>query len=479
MSGTKEEQTLYRRLIHVAIAQSGLTVSPISFTSLLPYEDFKLAYGEVISLLENQSNLDNFNQVNAFQRINFRNSKIVPVVKAFNMLIGRSWEGKVLRNLNEHNLTQVLKDAVDNKVLPRLMEKEVQSQYGDSDVVLYSYQDLSKTKAELIKIRKANDYSYIHKVLMKRVYEADGITPYISSTKITYGKRKGEIINKYLYKAINAWGDGIHANELYDKLIPEDEDSTIGRPSVFENGMDKVQKIINGEIVTGEVEDKAILDILKGTEEKTDILDNKEIPKNAPINELLNKPINIYSGTGDNTNLSNFAKRPFVFEGRKYASVEHAYQTLKSGKFDEDTFKRPGDFVGTKRNAPKNVNRNISVSLMEKLMKASFEQNPLALQELLNTGNSPLIHIGGDDTFWEANFPKVIMKVRNELGTIKNTPLSYDELQAEIKAMEKMRKSNMTLKDGKTYTFSRINSKMLEAMKYSPVEIGEILKSIC
>jgi hypothetical protein len=36
-----------------------------------------------------------------------------------------------------------------------------------------------------------------------------------------------------------------------------------------------------------------------------------------------------------------------------------------------------------------------------------------------------------------------------------------------------------TLKDGKTYAFAQINSKMLEEMNYTPNEIGDILKSIC
>jgi hypothetical protein len=37
----------------------------------------------------------------------------------------------------------------------------------------------------------------------------------------------------------------------------------------------------------------------------------------------------------------------------------------------------------------------------------------------------------------------------------------------------------MTLKNGKIYPFSKINSKMLEVIGYSPEEIGNILKSIC
>ena len=44
---------------------------------------------------------------------------------------------------------------------------------------------------------------------------------------------------------------------------------------------------------------------------------------------------NIWSGSGQNADLSNLALRPFQDkEGRGYQTVEHAYQTLKSGTFD-------------------------------------------------------------------------------------------------------------------------------------------------
>ena len=286
-NGTKSEQTLYRRILHAAVAQSGLTVSPISFTSLLPYEDFKLIYNEVISTLENRSNLDNFNQVNAFQRINFRNSKIVPQVKAFTKLVDNYQNfvktGKKILNIDRQFLNPVLKVAITKGTIPMLIERSTQTQYGDSDIILYSYQSDISSK-DLAKARKNDDYSYSHKVLMKKVYNEDG-TPYISTTI-----SKGVTYNKYLYKAINAWGDGIYANESYDKLIPEDEDSTIGRPSVLDNGIDKVQKKdVNSNMVTAEVEDKTILDILKGAEEKKDIMGNKQYSKLTPeeMNYLL------------------------------------------------------------------------------------------------------------------------------------------------------------------------------------------------
>ena len=43
-------------------------------------------------------------------------------------------------------------------------------------------------------------------------------------------------------------------------------------------------------------------------------------------------------GTAENAILSNLSYRPFTFGGRTYYSVEHAYQTLKSGQFDQTVY---------------------------------------------------------------------------------------------------------------------------------------------
>jgi hypothetical protein len=41
------------------------------------------------------------------------------------------------------------------------------------------------------------------------------------------------------------------------------------------------------------------------------------------------------------------------------------------------------------------------------------------------------------------------------------------------------KEGEMELKNGKIYPYSKINSKMLEVIGYTPEEIGKILKSIC
>ena len=120
---------------------------------------------------------------------------------------------------------------------------------------------------------------------------------------------------------------------------------------------------------------------------------------------------NIYFATGENAILSNLALRPFVINGKTYKSVEHAYQTWKSGNFDKITFKKNWT-NGTKHVGKLPVNKDISIDLMTRLIKASFKQNPKAFEALLATRGKKLTHTQ-DKTIWRKVFPKILMKIRD------------------------------------------------------------------
>ena len=66
-----------------------------------------------------------------------------------------------------------------------------------------------------------------------------------------------------------------------------------------------------------------------------------------------------------------------------------------------------------------------SSEVMKALLKASFEQNPQALQRLLNTGNATLTHKQATGK-WRTEFPKLLMEVRDELR--ENNKSSKSEL---------------------------------------------------
>lgn len=131
--------------------------------------------------------------------------------------------------------------------------------------------------------------------------------------------------------------------------------------------------------------------------------------------------INIWSSEKNGfENLSNLAPR--LFQGkdnRMYQSVEHAYQTWKSGSFDEVTYNNPRWAKGwVKISGKKEVNQKTSLDTMKRIMKTSFEQNPEAKALLLSTGNKKLTHTQ-DKGIWATEFPRILMELRKEF-TEKN-----------------------------------------------------------
>lgn len=151
--------------------------------------------------------------------------------------------------------------------------------------------------------------------------------------------------------------------------------------------------------------------------------------------------VNIYAGTGENADLSNFAIRPFTHhfnDGsvKEFQSVEQAFQYIKASEF-ADTRSNDGNTrpsgksiqaeimdttTGSQLRSLGRQIRNLNVQawdrsssfIMKQLLKESFEQNPQALQRLLSTGNSILTHIQ-DKGKWGNEFPKLLMEVREEL----------------------------------------------------------------
>ena len=130
--------------------------------------------------------------------------------------------------------------------------------------------------------------------------------------------------------------------------------------------------------------------------------------------------INIWSTVDNGYNtLSNLAPSTFSYQGKEYVSVEHAYQSLKSGEFDENTYKQERwkkgwqKISGIDSGAIDEAKRD----LMHDLLVASFTQDLVRQQLLLSTGNKELTHQRPDrsEDPWEKVFPEILMKVRSEI----------------------------------------------------------------
>lgn len=194
-------------------------------------------------------------------------------------------------------------------------------------------------------------------------------------------------------------------------------------------------------------------------QEMADMFGSEPIPNNIVFEQEFNKliptestqisseqpsgTINIYAGTGENADLSNFAIRPFTISGDKpessiriggnFQTVEGAFQAQKlvfssmSDDEKEDIRKQLEIASGSQA---RSIGRKIkdlntvswdkaSSDVMRDLLLESFSQNPEALNKLLSTGDATLTHTQ-DKGKWGTEFPKILMEVRELLRNRSN-----------------------------------------------------------
>lgn len=158
---------------------------------------------------------------------------------------------------------------------------------------------------------------------------------------------------------------------------------------------------------------------------------------------------NVYAGNNENTNLSNFALRPFETRIGKFDTVEGAFQAAKiyytngtkyltrdnTGKITglteegKSIIKR---LMSANGSDARSIGRNISdlnvelwnkhsTNLLEDFMRRSFEQNPQAKKELVNTGDSIITHKNKQGVEQDnGRFSNILMRIRDEIKSTFN-----------------------------------------------------------
>lgn len=154
--------------------------------------------------------------------------------------------------------------------------------------------------------------------------------------------------------------------------------------------------------------------------------------------------INVYAGTNENVDLSNFATRPFTYQNVKYNTVEGAFQAQKlnySNYIDSNVSERYIEMQNRFANATgaeaRKLGRSItgldrqswdtdSEQILKETMKASFEQNPEVKQRLLDTGDAIITHKNQQGIEQDnGRFSRLLMEIRDEF---KNDVKSQKEL---------------------------------------------------
>lgn len=162
---------------------------------------------------------------------------------------------------------------------------------------------------------------------------------------------------------------------------------------------------------------------------------------------------NVYAGSNENANLSNFAYRPFETRIGEFDTVEGAFQAAKiyytnGTKYltRDNTGKATGltdegksvirKLMHASGSEARSIGRSISdlntkvwdensTNFLEDFMRRSFEQNPQARKELTNTGNSTITHKNQQDVEQDGGrFSSILTKIRDEFKSLLPNPNS-------------------------------------------------------
>ena len=220
-------KNFYKNIVGLSFLQSGLSNSNISFTNILPYEDFKDIYATVLSKINSMPNLQSFRDLGVFYRNNWSDDTFTPYTKA--SWIKAKATGKSYYNLNMAfgGDTKGIQEEINKGQIPQMLNLSVSAPGTHQDMMVYSWEvTLDKNYKKDRELKKAmrakGDYSYIKKGLFQKVY--------MNGQPIIYNNYKDNW--SFMYKMVNAWGYGKNANEFYD----------VAQVSKLDNGFVKVEE---------------------------------------------------------------------------------------------------------------------------------------------------------------------------------------------------------------------------------------------
>ena len=122
--------------------------------------------------------------------------------------------------------------------------------------------------------------------------------------------------------------------------------------------------------------------------------------------------------------LDNFSSFGFVYEGRNYPTVEHAYQAYKFWETAPEVAEEIAGCLSAydaQRIAHEHVGEertdwhDVKVGLMEKFLRAKLAQNPYVVKKLLATEDCLICEDSPKDSFWGIGPDR---DGRNELGKL-------------------------------------------------------------
>jgi len=223
---------LYNRIIDIAILQ-GTYQSAISIKNIIPIEDYSERVKNAINSVSSDLNLDNFSKSGAFQRNNWNDENIF---KKINNIIpsfyneGFNQQGEFITDIAFDEFPTL--DGLSETGAKNILMLDRFNNFTDvaSDYVLIPRVIINdKQRIDIITNKPVTSVDYAK----RKAIGDTSLNDVMGFQKVKYSNGEDLTIGtKYIYKAINLWGDGNRATEMYNDT----------RKSVFSNGTIKIDK---------------------------------------------------------------------------------------------------------------------------------------------------------------------------------------------------------------------------------------------
>ena len=208
---------LYRRLVLTGLIQSGIRDSRSSFNKLIPHEDYMKELIPAVDAILN-GNMEKFEETMAFYRNNYQDARVVPnatkSISGANEYVNYYNENNILSNHLPERIKDQSKGAM---VSPKFLNVSNRNdlKHPVLKVIVRGVDPetgMEYTSGDIAEMQKKGDYTWATTRLFQKVYDELG-SPVVVGVD-SYNNKK------YLYKQINAWGDGMNVQEYYEEKRP-------------------------------------------------------------------------------------------------------------------------------------------------------------------------------------------------------------------------------------------------------------------
>lgn len=474
-SKQKDLQDFYKNLINVAILQ-GTSQSAISIRNIIPVEDYSKIVSPIINQLQASDYLLAFENA-MFERNNFKNPEIF---ESFSPFITppkpNSKTGEYNKNAFRTNpltgedemvyfIPQFKPISGANKGILKLNEK-YNSFYLSSDFI--KIPRISKARdgkmVDLVTKMEVTprDYAIMKKKGSQSLYDVYYYKKVYTGSKDVFGNPipltaydSYTDSTEHYYKLINVYGDGNRAVEFNTNFTPSVINN--GSMTIKEEFTDEaIAKTLNVPYIYEEIVSLPTEVITQSTQVEDKVYEKSE--RIITRAEVKSNPKTLYL-FGDNDQRKGLGGQAKEMRGEPNAV---GVSTKKYPSNNELSFKTDNELENNKKIITEDINKAIAEWNTGKYNKVVVPQIGVGLAEL------------------PTRAPKTYAFLQQELNRLEQTIFtSITEQVAQPGEQLSMFGDTITLKDGKEYNKSDINSNMLEAMGYTPQEIGRILKSIC